>query len=93
MANPFNEIRRAAELIMQTGAVYELRIPKAGREKTISGYFDDPTKLAECAAGLDATGNYGGIYITLIPATRPCWLGAAIGCGHLPRSRPRITIS
>ena len=60
------QIRRAAELIMEPGAVHELRIPKAGREKTISGYFDDPV-IARCAAELDATGKYAGVFITLNP--------------------------
>ena len=61
------QMRRAAELIMEPGSVHELRIPKAGREKTISGYFDDPLKLAQCAAELDATGKFAGVYITLNP--------------------------
>jgi hypothetical protein len=65
--NDFSEIKRAVNLIMKPGAIHELRVPKAGREKTIAGYFDDPMKLAECAAKLDATGKYSGIYITLNP--------------------------
>jgi len=64
---PFEMIRRAAELIMEPGSVHELRIPNAGREKTISGYFDDPAELARIAADLDATGKYAGIFITLNP--------------------------
>jgi len=67
MNDAFEEMHRAAELIMEPGSVYELRIPKAGREKTISGYFDDPLKLAKCAAVLDASGKYAGIYVTLNP--------------------------
>jgi hypothetical protein len=63
----FEQMRRAAEMIMEPGSVHELRIPKAGREKTISGYFDDPLKLAQCAAELDASEKYAGIYITLNP--------------------------
>jgi hypothetical protein len=63
----FEQIQRAAELVMVPGSVHELRIPKAGREKTVSGYFDDPLKLAQCAARLDATGKYAGVYITLNP--------------------------
>ena len=66
-SDAFEQIRWAAELITESGSVHELRIPKAGREKTISGYFDDPLKLAECAADLDSTGKYAGIYITLNP--------------------------
>ena len=60
-------MRQAAEMIMAPGSVHELRIPKAGRDKTISGYFDDPSKLAQCAAECDASGKYAGIYITLNP--------------------------
>jgi hypothetical protein len=67
MTGAVEQIRCSAELIMEPGAVHELRIPKAGREKTISGYFDDALKLAECAAELDASGKYAGIYITLNP--------------------------
>ena len=53
-AAAFAETLRTAELIMEPGAVHELRIPKAGREKTISGYFDDPEALSRTAAELDA---------------------------------------
>jgi hypothetical protein len=63
----FEQLRRAAEMLMEPGSVHELRIPKAGREKTISGYFDDPLQLAKCAAELDGSGKYAGIYITLNP--------------------------
>jgi hypothetical protein len=66
-SDAFEQIHCAAKLIMEPGAVHELRIPKAGRERTISGYFDDPLKLAQYAAELDATGKYAGIYITLNP--------------------------
>jgi hypothetical protein len=66
----FEHIQRAAELIMEPGSVQKLRIPKVGREKTTSGYFDDPLKLARCAAKLDATGRYAGVYITLKPCYR-----------------------
>ena len=52
---------------MVPGSVHELRVPKAGRERTISGYFDDPVALAKTAAELDATGQYAGIFITLNP--------------------------
>jgi hypothetical protein len=52
---------------VKCSGVHELRVPKAGREKTISGYFDDPIKLALCAAELDATGKFAGVCITLNP--------------------------
>jgi hypothetical protein len=38
------------------------------REKTISGYLDDPELLATCAAELNASGKYSGIYMTLNPS-------------------------
>jgi Protein of unknown function (DUF3631) len=63
---PEEEILRTCRLLMAPGAVHELRIPKAGREKTVSGYFDSPEKLAEAALKLDSR-NYAGIYITLNP--------------------------
>ena len=49
------------------GGVHELRIPKAGRYRTISGYFDDPVKLAAEAARWDGAG-FPGIYFTVNPA-------------------------
>ena len=85
----FEQIRRAAELLMEPGAVYELRIPKAGREKTISGYFDDPLKLAQCAAELDATGKYAGVYITL----NPCNPALLARCCNRVRSYAEVTTS
>jgi hypothetical protein len=63
--SPEQEVLRACQLFMRPGDVHELRIPKAGREKTISGYFDSPEKLAAAALALD--GKYPGIYITLNP--------------------------
>lgn len=44
--------------------VIELRIPKLAGYGTVSGYFDDLHKLAECASDWDGEGN---IYITLNP--------------------------
>jgi hypothetical protein len=85
----FEQIRLAAELIMEPGSVHELRIPKAGREKTISGYFDDPSKLAQCAAELDARGKYAGIYITLNPC-RPALLAR---CCNRVQSYAEVTTS
>jgi hypothetical protein len=44
------EIRRTIALLAETGAVLELRAPKAGRHRTVSGYFSDPAKIAQAAA-------------------------------------------
>jgi hypothetical protein len=82
-------MQRAAELIMGPGSVHELRIPKAGREKTISGYFDSPSKLARAAADLDATGKYAGIYITL----NPCNPALLARCCNRIRPHAEVTTS
>jgi len=85
----FGEILRAAHLIMAPGAVHELRIPKAGRDKTISGYFNDPEKLARAAAALDATGRYAGIFITL----NPCNPALLARCCNRVRPFAEVTTS
>jgi hypothetical protein len=85
----FKQMRCVAEMIMEPGSVHELRIPKAGREKTISGYFDDPSKLARCAAELDATGKYVGVYITL----NPCNPALLARCCNRVRPYAEITTS
>lgn len=67
-------ILEAARLLMEPGGVYEVRIPKAGRDGTLSGYFDTPEALAAAAAELD--GRYPAIYVTLNP-TKPALLARA----------------
>lgn len=60
----FDTLRDAAALLLEPGSVAELRIlhtPKG----TVSGYFDDWSKLAEAAARWD--GKAPGIYVTLNP--------------------------
>lgn len=60
------DISTAVRAIFTTGGVHELRIPKAGRFRTISGYFDNPDALATEAAKLDTQG-YPAVYITANP--------------------------
>lgn len=55
----------AINALFVPGDVVELRVLKAGKFKTISGYFNDFTKLAEEVDGL--SGKYTGIYYTLNP--------------------------
>ncbi|QPD04919.1 MAG: hypothetical protein Nkreftii_002693 [Candidatus Nitrospira kreftii] len=43
--------------------VYELRVPKAGRQGTVSGYFDDSGLLHEAANELD--GKVPSVYVTM----------------------------
>jgi len=69
-------ILTAATLLMDHGSVAELRIPKAGRHGTISGYFNDPAALARAAVQLNAA-QLPGIYITLNPCN-PALLARAV---------------
>ena len=55
----------AISALFRPGDVVELRIPKAGRFKTISGYFDDFAKLGDAIE--ERSGNFEGIYYTLNP--------------------------
>jgi len=58
-------VKQALGLVMRPGDVHELRVPNAGRLKTVSGYFDDQDKLASAIAEL--SGEAEGVYITLNP--------------------------
>ena len=69
------DIMRTWQIFRQPGEVLELRIPKAGRYKIISGYFDDPAKLADAVIGL-ADEKFAGIYFTVNPV-RPDLLARA----------------
>ena len=60
------DILRAWNIFRQPGEVLELRIPKAGRYKTISGYFNEPGALADAVIGL-ADEKFAGIYFTINP--------------------------
>ena len=50
---------------MAPGAVHKIRIPKAGRRRTIRGYFDDDEKMVEAVLQVD--GVVSGVSITLNP--------------------------
>jgi len=60
------EILRTWNTFRQSGEVLEIRIPKAGKHKTISGYFNDAGKLADAVIGL-ADEHFAGIYFTVNP--------------------------
>lgn len=51
------------KFLFQPGAVVEIRVPKAGKEKTISGYVDNPQALAKLALENDRKAS--GVYCTL----------------------------
>jgi hypothetical protein len=58
-------IRTGLRLLLAPGNVYELRIPKAGRFGTVSGYFDDLEAMADAAESW--SGKAPGIYLTPNP--------------------------
>jgi hypothetical protein len=58
-------IEAAIAALFRPGDVVELRIPKAGRFRTISGYFGDFAKLADAIE--KHSGDFEGIYYTLNP--------------------------
>lgn len=60
--------------LIEPGSVVELRVPKAERFGTISGYFNDVKALQEAAMKL--SGSYGGIYFTCNPV-KPALLARA----------------
>jgi P4 family phage/plasmid primase-like protien len=55
----------AIRILFAAGMLVEVRVPKAGQYGTISGYFDDPEKLAKAACDCDGKGP--GVYWTLNP--------------------------
>ncbi|NPV61327.1 MAG: hypothetical protein HPY61_01630 [Methanotrichaceae archaeon] len=64
-----SDIARTANAFHVPGGVFELRIPKAGKSKTISGYYDDARAFADAVVGL-ADDEFPGCYFT-INSTKP----------------------
>lgn len=67
--NTVQDVLHAATKLFQPGDVVEVRVPKAGKLRTISGYFDNFEKLAEEVSRLETAGH-PGIYWTLNPVNR-----------------------
>ena len=61
-----DEIRRAIGYLSRPGDVGEIRVPKAGRNRTISGYFSDSERMAQELEVLE-TLRFPGVYRTLNP--------------------------
>jgi hypothetical protein len=60
-----SNIEAAIKILFEPGQVVELRAPKAGKDGTISGYFNDHARLAR---GLEElSGEVGAVYYTLNP--------------------------
>ena len=68
------EIEHTVRFLMMPGSVMELRILNT-RCGTVSGYFDDPGKLARVAVRWD--GRAPGIYVTINPVRRDLLARAA----------------
>ena len=64
----------ALDWLFQPGDVVEVRIPKAKRLKTLSGYFNSREKLID--AQRSASGEYAAVYDTLNPV-RPAGVDSA----------------
>ena len=62
--------------LFRKGDVVELRIPNAGREGTIVGYFDDFNLLAETILEYSGKDNIPAVYYTLNPVN-PAYLARA----------------
>ncbi|MBA3715434.1 MAG: hypothetical protein H0W76_23760, partial [Pyrinomonadaceae bacterium] len=71
-------IEQALAVIVEPGAVVEMRVPKAGRYKTVSGYYTDLAKLAADAAKW--SGEADGVYISLNPVNQALFARAANRC-------------
>ena len=65
---PREEILRTCRLLVASGDVHEVRIPRAGHRGTIAGYFDDAERLADAVLAID--GIVPGVYLTLNPCDR-----------------------
>jgi hypothetical protein len=61
-----NEVRRAIALLFRPGDVVEVRVPKAGKQRIISGYFKDFDELARAVERLK-DGRHPGVYWTANP--------------------------
>jgi P4 family phage/plasmid primase-like protien len=79
MSDTIPEVLRAARLLFRPGDVVEVRVPKAGKLRTIAGYFDDFEKLAAAVATLELA-RHPGVYWTLNPGD-PAMLSRA-GMGN-----------
>jgi hypothetical protein len=59
------EIQRAIDVLFETGTATEVRVPKSQQYGTISGYFNDFSKMASEIEEL--SGSHAGIYYVMNP--------------------------
>ena len=78
-------IRRALAVLVEPDATFELRVPKAPRAGTVSGYFDDLAAAAKAAAW---SGKAPGVYFTINPVNSAlCWPAPQTGCRNVPSTQ------
>ncbi len=65
--SPSDLILSACRVLFSKGQTVELRVPKAGKHGTISGFFDNGRDLV--AAATELSGTVPGVYITLNPVS------------------------
>lgn len=80
-----DEILRTWHIFRLPGEVLELRIPGAGKSRTISGYFDDAQKLAGAVAEF-ADNGFPGIFFTINPTNPDLLARAANQCKEYAKS-------
>ncbi len=81
MATAIDDIGRMWDLLHHPGEVREVRAPKAGKLKTVSGYFDSRDTFCRGLRGYDdGKIEVPGIYVTLNPVN-PALL--ARSCNHV----------
>ena len=86
MTTPREEMLRTCRLLMRPGDVHEVRIPKAGRLGTVSGYCDSVELIVDAILRLD--GHVPGITLHLTLSFRHCSLGPLIGSANVRNLRP-----
>jgi hypothetical protein len=75
------------------GEVVELRIPKAGRHKTISGCFDDFEALAVAIAEHSGAEGIPAVYYTLNPVSRDLLARSANRTKNYATETPKTSTS
>jgi Protein of unknown function (DUF3987) len=63
------EIKKSIAALFRRGDVVEMRIPKAGKLRTISGYFDNSEQLANAIQEWSGKPEIEGVYYTLNPVS------------------------
>jgi len=86
------EIMRTAQTFHEPGDIIELRIPKAGRYKTISGYFSAAGVLADSVVGL-ADEDFAGYYFIINRLNPDLLARSANNTQNMRKKRHRTRIS